>query len=45
MGNGEQAEELDDYSGSQALNSAREMLKIIRSSNNTYIGDWEGDRF
>ncbi len=37
-----QADDLEDFGGAQALHSAREMLKIIRSSNNTYIGDWEG---
>lgn len=34
--------ELSDDKGVQHLLAAKEMIALVRSSNNTYVGDWEG---
>jgi hypothetical protein len=37
-----QADEVEDYYASRELVAAQEKIQLIRSSNNTFIGDWEG---
>ena len=38
----QQAEKVEDEFSEQALVSAQEKIQLIRSANNTFIGDWEG---